>query len=178
MEYFDILNSDGTKSGRKKERNAVHRDGDLHASMHTWMKSGNEVLLQRRAHDKESRPGCLDSASSGHVSAGEDVRTAALREVFEETGITVKPEDLAEVFRQHLDVVEDNGHGLFQSHEINTVFAVTRDIGKNEICFDPVEVSSMEWKTADEIDEAFRTDRPSVCFMPQEWAEVKAFWKL
>ena len=33
MEYFDILNEDGTRTGKIKERNHVHRDGDLHGSV-------------------------------------------------------------------------------------------------------------------------------------------------
>lgn len=178
MEYFDLLNEDGSKNGRVKERNAVHRDGDLHASTHIWMKSGNKILLQRRAWDKESRPGCLDAAAAGHVSSGEEVRDAARREIEEETGIKISSEELAFVASQRLDVIEDNGHGLFQSHEINSVFAVTRDIDPAEIHFDPVEVAAMEWKTPAEIETALKEKERLWCIIPAEWKNIREFYKL
>lgn len=45
-EYFDILNPDGTPTGKIKERNAVHHDGDLHGSVHIWLFRDSKVLLQ------------------------------------------------------------------------------------------------------------------------------------
>ena len=37
MEFFDIRNPDGSLTGRVKERNLVHRDGDLHGTVHIFI---------------------------------------------------------------------------------------------------------------------------------------------
>src|SRR5580765_8819639 len=49
--------------------------------------AGN-ILLQKRTETKETYPGCWDNSAAGHVDAGEDYETAALRELAEELGIT------------------------------------------------------------------------------------------
>ena len=36
-EMFEILNEDGTLSGRLKPRSQVHKDGDLHGAAHIWV---------------------------------------------------------------------------------------------------------------------------------------------
>jgi len=51
-ELFDILNEKGEKTGIQKERDAVHRDGDYHGSVHIWIYRNEKILLQKR---KEKR---------------------------------------------------------------------------------------------------------------------------
>ena len=90
-EYFDLLSPTGEPLGITKERNAVHRDGDWHPSVHIFVIQGDRVLLQRRKWDKESFPGKLDLACTGHVDAGEDYLTAARRELQEELNLAACP---------------------------------------------------------------------------------------
>ena len=89
MELFDERNPDGTKTGTVKERGVAHREGALHATVHTWIVrpndlSGYDVLLQKRSDTKESNPGCYDISSAGHVDTGCDYPESALRELEEE----------------------------------------------------------------------------------------------
>lgn len=98
-EYFDIRDSAGNPTGEVKARSLVHRDGDIHGTSHVWLvrknkKSGYDVLLQKRSDDKDSFPGCYDISSAGHLPAGADYRESAVRELEEELGIAVSPEDL------------------------------------------------------------------------------------
>ena len=77
----------------------VHRDGDLHRTVHMWVvrkreDGGIDVLLQKRSKDKDSYPGCYDISSAGHVQAGDEFENAALRELEEELGIKALREDL------------------------------------------------------------------------------------
>lgn len=85
MEYFELLNMDGTPAGKVKERNQVHKDGDLHGGSHIWVirktDMGIEILLQKRSKDKDSFPGCFDISSAGHVAKGEDFLSTAVREI-------------------------------------------------------------------------------------------------
>ena len=94
-EYFDILDENGNKTGETKLRSEVHRDGDWHKAVHIWILNNNgDVLLQRRCATKDSNPNMLDISSAGHLSAGDDSLTGAIRELKEELNLDVKPEDL------------------------------------------------------------------------------------
>lgn len=94
-EYFDILDENGNKTGKTKLRSEVHRDGDWHKAVHIWIINDNgDVLLQRRCAIKDSNPNMLDISSAGHLSAGDDSLSGAIRELKEELNIDVKPEDL------------------------------------------------------------------------------------
>ena len=52
LEFFDILDEKGNKTGRIKERSLVHEDGDIHGTVHIWIRrkteKGYDLLLQKR----------------------------------------------------------------------------------------------------------------------------------
>ncbi|WLR48251.1 NUDIX domain-containing protein [Halobacillus litoralis] len=81
-----------------KERERVHKDGDWHETFHCWMfhkeAETTHVLLQQRADHKKDFPSLLDITAAGHIEAGEDVLWAGVREIEEEVGLTVVPDDL------------------------------------------------------------------------------------
>ena len=53
-ELLDVLNAAGLPTGEAKARALVHRDGDLHRTLHVWIvKDDRNVLLQRRAATKD-----------------------------------------------------------------------------------------------------------------------------
>ena len=94
-EYFDILDENGNKTGERKLRSEVHRDGDWHRAVHIWIINQNgEVLLQRRSPNKDSNPNMLDISCAGHLSAGDESLEGALRELKEELNLDVKSEEL------------------------------------------------------------------------------------
>jgi 16S rRNA (adenine1518-N6/adenine1519-N6)-dimethyltransferase len=58
------------------------------------LNSKGQMLLQHRTPIKDIFPDCWDTAAAGHVDAGEDYLTAAMREAEEElgmTGLVLKP---------------------------------------------------------------------------------------
>jgi len=94
-EYFDILDENGNKTNLIKKRTEVHRDGDWHKAVHIWILNENgDILLQRRAEDKDSDPNMLDISCAGHLTTGDDSITGALRELKEELSIEVEPNEL------------------------------------------------------------------------------------
>ena len=95
MEYFDILDENGNKTGKTKLRSEVHRDGDWHKAVHIWIiNDKGDILLQRRCATKDSNPNMLDISCAGHLSAGDDSLGGAIRELKEELNLDVNPDEL------------------------------------------------------------------------------------
>lgn len=94
MTLIDIVDDEDRVIGQK-ERDAAHRDGDLHRVAHVWIvNSKKELLCHRRADCKRVFPGFWDIIIGGHLDAGESYEAAALREVEEEVGLVLSKDDL------------------------------------------------------------------------------------
>ena len=88
-EWFDVVNERDEVVGRATRRE-VHARGLLHRAVHVLVfDSGGRVFLQKRSMKKDMSPGLWDSSCSGHLDAGEDYDTAAVRELKEEIGVAI-----------------------------------------------------------------------------------------
>ena len=163
-EYFDLLSPTGEPLGITKERNAVHRDGDWHPSVHIFVIQGDRVLLQRRKWDKESFPGTLDLACTGHVDAGEDYLTAARRELQEELNLAAGADDLHYLFTQKLEVDADFGHGRFVSNEHCRVYLLNPAVPLTTLRYQPEEIDELVW-----VDRHTDITGADYCLLPAEW---------
>jgi len=94
-EYIDLINKYGTKTGKTCLKSEAHRKGLFHASTHIWIFDENKnVLIQKRAVNKDTFPNLWDVSVAGHISAGEKPIISAIREVQEELGISISENDL------------------------------------------------------------------------------------
>lgn len=122
-ELLDVVDEQGQPTGQTIERTLAHAQGIWHRTSHVWIlrhcegtpqkdtaaearthedenQSENscnnqiQILLQKRSQDKDSFPGCYDISSAGHIPAGVDFVSSALRELEEELGVIAKPEQL------------------------------------------------------------------------------------
>jgi isopentenyldiphosphate isomerase/intracellular septation protein A len=89
-EWFPIVTSDGKITG-KAPRSVCH-DGKsflLHpvVHLHIFNKSG-KLYLQKRSLKKDTQPGKWDTSVGGHISPGETISEALIRETREELGLT------------------------------------------------------------------------------------------
>ncbi|MBI5198763.1 MAG: NUDIX domain-containing protein [Nitrospirae bacterium] len=95
-ESLEIVNEEGDVIGILP-RSEIHGNPALiHRVVHVLVfnKKG-EVLLQKRAMDKDVAPGKWDTSVGGHVNPGEKLLEAVNREMKEELGITIcEPEFL------------------------------------------------------------------------------------
>ncbi|MDR1284388.1 MAG: NUDIX domain-containing protein [Opitutaceae bacterium] len=88
-ELFDVVD-DQDRVVRQETRAEVHRQRLLHRAIHVLVfDRAGRILLQKRSMAKDSEPGRWASSCSGHVDAGEDYDTAAVRELAEEIGVRV-----------------------------------------------------------------------------------------
>lgn len=79
-------------------RELIHQKGLLHRESHVWFYTPDgQIILQHRAKDKDTWPDLLDIAVGGHVEVGDTYLEAALKEMHEETGLTVSPNELTEL---------------------------------------------------------------------------------
>lgn len=98
-ELFDVVD-DADRVLRTEQRHIVHRDRLLHRAVHILVRNRHgEILLQKRSHLKDSMPGRWDSSAAGHLDAGEDYLSAAVRELREELGIPTSAESLTRLAR-------------------------------------------------------------------------------
>ncbi len=88
-EIFDVVNERDEVVGQSTRRE-VHARGLLHRAVHVLVFNvRGQVFLQKRSMAKDSAPGCWDSSCSGHLDAGEDYLSAAVRELDEEIGLKI-----------------------------------------------------------------------------------------
>ncbi len=91
-ELWDIYDKDGIPTGRKHRRGDLIPEGDYHLVIHACIQNTNgEILLTKRSANKGFPH--IWEWTGGSVLAGEDSLSAAIREVKEETGITVHAEN-------------------------------------------------------------------------------------
>ena len=131
------------------------REGSLHGTVHMWIvreneKSGYDVLLQKRSACKDSNPGCYDISSAGHIEAGDEPLPSAVREMEEELGLKVKPEELQYIGIHH-GAFEDEFYGrTFRDHELSTVYLYSRPVNIKELSLQESEVEEVIWMDYDE----------------------------
>lgn len=113
-EYIDIVTEHGKVTGKKALKSEIHAKGFYHNTAHIWLYTLNgEILLSQRAATKTICPSLWDVSVAGHVDAGEFIIDAAIREVKEEIGLTLIPNDLKKIgvfncFQSYANGIIDN----------------------------------------------------------------------
>lgn len=89
-ELWDVYDAAGRKTGALHRRGDPLRPGERHLCVHVWVQNAaGEYLITKRNARKSM--GGLWECTGGCVTAGEESFPAALREVYEETGLTLDP---------------------------------------------------------------------------------------
>lgn len=145
-EFFDIYDKEGNPTNEIISREEVHQKGLWHRSVHVWIISEKKVLLQKRSLTKESYPGFWDVSAAGHISAGDDPVSTAVREVREELGLSVQKSDLKYLFSvKKQSILNDN---TFFDNEINDVFLIDLSLSiynGQDFFIKNLEVDEIKW---------------------------------
>ena len=179
MEYLDVCDADGRPTGAVVERSVAHSAGVRHRTAHVWLyrEFGGrfQVLLQARSANKESFPGMLDTSCAGHVPAGERPIDAAVRELSEELGLRLRPEQLAPLgrFDSRDDLVF---RGVpFKDDECCFVYAYGGPIDADRLHLQPEEVAGVCWQDLDALLEAVPAKREVYCAPIEGLKLLKAY---
>ena len=91
MEIWDGYRADGTLAGIDLVRGEPIPEGIYFLAVEILVRhTDGDYLLMKRDEAKPAFPGYLEATAGGAAQKGEDPLTAALRELYEETGITAK----------------------------------------------------------------------------------------
>ncbi|MBQ0000096.1 MAG: NUDIX domain-containing protein [Clostridiales bacterium] len=175
MEIFDVIDENGNPTGETVERKRAHAEGIPHRTAHIWIirdKDGKyQALLQKRAQNKDSFPGCFDTSSAGHIQAGDEPKESALREPSEELGIHAEDEDLEPAGKFIIDYQTEFYGKPFIDKEIAFVFLYKKEVDVNQLVFQDGEVEGAAWFDLDVIHRACVEDDPVFC-VPDEGIEL------
>ncbi len=169
-EIFDIVDENGQPIGETVTRSQAHAEGIRHRTVHIWVVRENlyktEVLLQKRAMNKDSFPGRFDTSSAGHIRAGDEPLESAVRELSEELGIQANPNDLN--FAGTFPIqYEKEFHGkLFKDNEIAFVYVYDNAVEIDNLTLQKEELDSVEWFGLEEVYQACQPPRDEKFCVP------------
>lgn len=149
MELLDIVDENGIPTGKTIDRKTAHAQGIRHRTAHVWIvrrRAGRlQILLQKRSDDKDSFPGCYDISSAGHIPAGVDFISSAIRELQEELGCSAEEEQFIRCGQRTI-VYDQIFHGKpFHDRQVSNIYALWMDKEPEEFVLQKEEVSEVRW---------------------------------
>ena len=138
-ELWDVYDENRRLTGRTHRRGDMLAPGDYHLVVHVFVRRPTgEFLITQRAPTKGFP--LMWESTGGSAAAGEDSLTAALREVQEETGLTVSPED------SQLVMTLDRNDGCFVD-----IYLLTCDFELSDVKLLPGETVDAKLVSAQEM---------------------------
>ena len=176
-EQIDVLDQNGNFTGIKKPKSEVHKSGDWHRTVHVWLlNSKNELLMQLRSPTKLNCPNLWDISSAGHISAGEDGKTSAIREMKEELGISITEKDLLSLEEiKTQDVLNNN---TYFDNEFHDVFLIRKDVNVSNLILQKEEVADAKWINYFELEKDIQENPDKYVGHDEEYKMLFAYLKM
>ena len=143
MEKWDVYHENRNKTGKVYQRGDNAENGEYRLAVAAWIQNSNgEYLISKRS------PGKIDAGkwqtTTGGVLAGENSKEAALREDYEELGITLDPK---RGFIIHLD----GPINIAGSATLFDVWFFKQDFFLDEVVLQAGETVAARYATEEEI---------------------------
>ena len=146
MELVEMFDNK-RKSLNKVIERYNHVEGEYSQGSHIWiMNSKGEFLIQKRTPNKKVYPN-LWSVTSGGTDSGENTLEAAFREVKEELGIEVKPEEIELMMTYK------------RNHDFVDVWLARKDIELDDIVMQKEEVADVKWVSTEELEKLIQDNQ-------------------
>ena len=140
MEIWDVLDREGEPTGKTVYRSdamkgGVFLPGEYHLSVEVFIvNSKGELLFTKRSPEKSTFGGYWET-TAGSAITGEVSSETMIREIFEETGISVDEKEL--LFQKR--IVEEIRHQLMD------LYFLKKDIELDHIVFQEGETCDAKW---------------------------------
>jgi len=144
-DYNQLFAENGTLLPDKIPVDVVKADKLLHGATHVWIwrRTGEDkqILLQCRSINVPW-PGYLDISTAGHINLNENPIDTAIREAYEEIGLTINRDDLqlVGIHRCHIPVPDTD----LEENEFRWVYLLELD-QDYQFSLNDNEVESIEW---------------------------------
>lgn len=146
MEIWDLYDENGNLTGKTHPRGQALPSWGYHLVVHVWIRnSRGAYLISQRAANRPTNPLKWECVG-GHVVAGEDSLSAALRECQEEVGIRLDETQGHVVFRKTRGVVDGQ-----RCNDIMDVWLFRHDGPADLLHATTGEVAQVKWATEAEI---------------------------
>ena len=154
MEYIDVLDKNGNKTGEVKEIKEIYQDGNFHRTIHVWIiNDNNEILVQKRSPKKETFAGLWAISVAGHVDAGENSIKTAIRELKEEVNLDVDPSELEYLFTvKRTQPYQDHNLKVFDD-----VYLLHRNIDCNKTKLQVEELTDIKYVYYEYLKDIFKS---------------------
>ena len=171
MEYLDILDENGNKTGEVAPRKEVHSKGLWHKGVHIWIiNSKRELLVQRRSKNKDVYPNKLYISVAGHPVSGEDEIESIKREFEEEIGVELDTKRLEYLFTFSQEVIENNGN--FLDNQFYDVYLIEMDLDINTLKLQAEEVSEVKNIYYKDFEKMIKDKNKDIVNHPEEWKRL------
>ena len=139
-EIWDLYDAAGRRAGTTMKRGDPVPRGFYTLSVSVWLTNGRGEYLLSKRHPAKKFPNFWECTGGG-VLAGEDSLTAGVREVREELGIVLAPEEGRLIYRTRRDDFQD----------FYDVWLFRRDAPLSSLVLQPEEVTAARWASREEI---------------------------
>lgn len=161
MEYIDVLDENGVKTGEILSRKEIHQRGLWHRAIVIAIINGNnEVLLQQRSINKDKNAGLWDISVAGHISTGQDAISAAAREINEEVSVGIKAKVSITDFRYMFSYrVSQRFSEDYVENQFYDFFILRKNgLRAKDITLQESEVQDAKFVSLQELEEILQTD--------------------
>lgn len=173
MEYLDVYDDNGNKTGEAVERQEAHSKGICHKVIHVWVVNSNkELLLQKRSKNKDLKPDMWYVSLGGHIESGEDNKQTILREFNEELGLDVsnRIDDVRYLYTFKERILANDG--AFVDNAFYDVHILNMDLHVEELILQDEEVQEVKFMSYKEFKLAVQNQDPTF------WIHDEGFSKL
>ncbi|MCL2593322.1 MAG: NUDIX domain-containing protein [Defluviitaleaceae bacterium] len=170
-ELWDVLDEKGNKTGRLHERGKPLNKGEYQRQVYVGiLNNKKQWLIAKRTPNKFPAPNMWEFVG-GHVIAGDDSLTSALKEVCEELGIILEPRN-GKLFKSYKWQRNGDDSGCFVD-----IWLFRQNIDISTITLCPNETCDAMWATSLDItrmiDEGVFKNWENITCLDELFAEVK-----
>jgi len=143
IELWDILDKNGNITGRVHERGKRMNEGEYHLEVYVLIENDKgEYLISQRSPSK-TFPNMWE-CTGGNAVAGDDSLTTALKEVKEELGVILDPQN-GRMIQHHLRC------GTVECCGLVDVWLFQQNVDISTVLLSPDETCNAMWASLDEI---------------------------